>query len=181
MIALVTGGIGCGKTTVCQRTIDLLRARRVTPCGILSTPRLNASGVKIGIDALDVATGEQRRLADYVSGGGETIGDYTFDKEALNWAVARLQIAVAVLRRAEDPGVLVVDEIGPLELARQDGFAAVLGPLADLICVPRGLVVVRREYRDVLEQLISRPDVCHFWVDVPSRERLPSEIAEALS
>ena len=180
MIALVTGDIGCGKTTVCQRAIDLLMVQGAVPRGILSLPRLDTSGIKTGIDALDVATGERRHLANCMSGGGETIGDYTFDAETLNWAIARLQTAVAAPRSAGGTGVLVVDEIGPLELVRQDGFVTVLGPLADLNCVPRGLVVVRRKFLDVLERVIDRADVQGFWVDEASRERLPGKIADVL-
>jgi nucleoside-triphosphatase THEP1 len=175
MLALVTGEIGCGKTTACRRALDLLRARGVAPSGILSPPRLDATGDKIGIDVLDVATGEQRRLAGIVSSGGKTIGKYSFHEDALAWAIARLQAAVAA-----GPDLLVVDEIGPLELVRRGGFVATLRPLADPNCVPQGVVVVRREYVDVLDRLLGRADVCRFWVDEARRDGLPARMAMAL-
>jgi nucleoside-triphosphatase THEP1 len=177
MIALVTGEIGCGKTTVCERAIDLLRARGLAPSGVLSLPRLDENGVKTGIDALDVVTGEQRRLANLVPGGGETIGDYTFDRASLDWVIGRLLAAIAGLTRAGECDVVVVDEIGPLELERQGGFAVVLGPLADPNLVPHGLVVVRCEFVDLLELRLGRSDARRFWVDIARRERLPGEIA----
>jgi nucleoside-triphosphatase THEP1 len=177
MMVLVTGAVGCGKTTVCLRVLELLRARGVRPRGILSPPRLDAAGAKIGIDALDVATGERRRLADYVTSGGETVGNYTFDEGTLAWAVARLQAAVAVPWRAGDPDLLVVDEIGPLELVCQGGFVAILGPLADPTRVSHALVVVRHEYVGTLERSLGRSDVCRFWVDEAGRDDLPAEIA----
>lgn len=178
---MVTGENGCGKTTACQRAIDLLRARGVTVSGILSLPRLDASGARTGIDALDMATGERRCLAKRVSGGGKTVGDYTFNRPSLDWAVGRLMAAVACLRRAGPANVLVVDEVGPLELVQGGGFVAVLDPLADPSLVPRGLVVVRREYLEVFERRISRPDVRRFWVDEACREYVPGEIAAAYS
>jgi nucleoside-triphosphatase len=174
MMALVTGEVGCGKTTVCRRALDLLRIKGVASMGILSPPRLSATGVKIGIDVLDVATGERRCLADLVYSGGETVGNYTFDAQALDWALARLQAAVAAA-----PDLLVVDEIGPLELVRQGGFVTLLGPLADPNRVPRALVVVRQGYVDALEQLLGRTDTHRFRVSQAQRERLPARIASA--
>jgi nucleoside-triphosphatase THEP1 len=148
--------------------------------GVLSPARLNAGGVKIGIDAVDVATGERRELADYVAGGGETIGPYTFRQEALAWAIARLEEAVAGGQRGGDAGLLVVDEVGPLELVHQGGFAAILEPLADPERVPHALVVVRQQYVDVLERLLGRSDTRRFWVDEAQRDALPAQIALAL-
>jgi nucleoside-triphosphatase THEP1 len=179
MIILVTGEIGCGKTTACQRAIDLLRAQGVAVSGILCPPRLDNRGVKVGIDALDVATGEEKRLADWVPGGGDTIGPFTFDQASYSWAIARLQSAIAALDHAEGVNVLVVDEIGPLELVRQSGFVAALGSLADPRRVPCGLVVVRKAYLEILERRISRPDLRRVWVDAVRREQAPSEIAAA--
>jgi nucleoside-triphosphatase THEP1 len=181
MIALVTGEIGCGKTTACRRAIDLLRERGVPVSGILSPARFDINSNKIGIDALDVATGERRPLADVVPGGRTTIGRYTFDAQTMDWAIGRLQEAITVPRRAGDRCVLVLDEIGPLELRRQGGFAALLDPLADPDLVPRGLVIVRREYVEILERRISRADVRRFPMDEVCRERVPVELAKVLS
>jgi nucleoside-triphosphatase THEP1 len=179
VIALVTGEIGCGKTTVCQRVVGLLHERGVSASGILAPARLGASGVKIGIDVVDIASEERRCLATRVAGGGETIGDYTFDQAALNWAIDRLLEAIATLRANGDTHVLLVDEIGPLELVRQGGFVAALGPLAERHKVPRAVVVVRREYVDALTRRLDRRDAHCFRVDETSRERLPTTIAEA--
>jgi len=130
MIALVTGEIGCGKTTACGRAIELLRAQGVTARGILAPARLDDGGSKIGIDAVDVATGERRPLANHVPDGGETIGAYTFDRVSLRWAIDCLW-AAASPGPARTSHVLVVDEIGPLELTRQSGFVEILGPLGN--------------------------------------------------
>jgi nucleoside-triphosphatase THEP1 len=180
MIGLVTGEIGVGKTTVCRRALGLLRGQGVAARGVLSPARLDASGAKIGIDAVDVATCERRELADYVPEGGETIGSYTFRQETLVWAIAQLKAAVAAPRPGGDAGLLVVDEIGPLELVHQGGFAAILEPLADPKRVPHALIVVRRQYVDVLECLLGRSDGCRFGVDEARRDALPAQIVLAL-
>jgi nucleoside-triphosphatase THEP1 len=99
----------------------------------------------------------------------------------MKWAIGRLQAGIADSGHTDQTDVLVVDEIGPLELERGSGFVAVLEPLADPDRVPRGLVVVRRQYVEALERLIDRPDVRRFWVDIARREGLPAEIATALA
>jgi nucleoside-triphosphatase len=175
MMALVTGRIGCGKTTACRFTLDLLRQEEMKTGGILSPARLDARGAKTGIDVVNVATGERRRLADYVDGGEGTIGSYTFDERALSWAGACIQTAVS-----DGCDVLVVDEIGPLELVHHDGLVAALDILADPIMVPHALVIVRQAYLESLQLRLNRLDLRCFWVDENHRQGLPQEIAAAL-
>lgn len=176
MLALVTGSIGAGKTTVCQRTLDLLRVQGLAPAGILTPARLDASGAKIGIDVQDVASGAQRRFATRVASGGATVGAYTFDPEGLAWALDRLYEA-AIAR----PDLLVIDEIGPLELEHKRGFAAMLEPLADPARVPLGLIVVRAQYVKELARRLARNDMQRFWVDAERRNGVPAALARALS
>jgi nucleoside-triphosphatase THEP1 len=136
---------------------------------------LDTRGAKTGIDVIDVATGERRHLADYVCGGGGTIGNYSFNPRVLSWASARIHTAVAA-----GCDLIVIDEIGPLELVHQDGLVAALDLLADLRAVPHALVIVRHAYLDRLKQRLSRPDLSCFWVDEGRPEGLAYEIAAAL-
>ena len=152
-----------------------MRAQGVTPSGILPPPRLDRRGRKVGIDVLDLSTGQTRPLATYDAGGGETVGCYTFDPAALRWAIARLKAAVDA-----GPALLVVDEIGPLELIHGGGFVNVLDPLADPQRVPHGLVIVREACVATLEARLDRPDARRFWIDRANRDAMPAQIAEAL-
>jgi nucleoside-triphosphatase THEP1 len=174
MIALVTGDIGSGKTTACQKALALLAARGITCRGLLAPARYDPGGEKNGIDLLDVATGERRRLADTVPGGGATIGRYTFDPDALQWGLERLEDALR-----PSPGLLVVDEIGPLEILHGGGFALVLDPLADPARVAHALVIVRRQYLGDLQAIVHRTDQRTFQVTPSSRNGMPARIAEA--
>jgi len=175
MLALVTGEIGCGKTTACRRALAQLRARGVAPSGILTPPRLDGHGHKVGIDIVDLSTDQTRLLANYDAGGGETVGRYTFDQAALRWAIARLKAAVDA-----GPALLVVDEIGPLELTHGGGFVDMLDPLADPQRVPHGLVIVRAACVATLEARLDRPDARQFWIDRANRDAMPDQIAGAL-
>ena len=176
MIGLITGQVGSGKTTVCLKAWEMIRARGLAAGGILSPARHNASGAKIGIDVLDVATGRKKALADYEIGGGRTIGPYTFDPDILAWANARLRAAIQAA-----PDLLFVDEIGPLELAHGKGFAPILPLLADRRRVRHAVIVVRQACVADLEGRLARPDVRRFWVNPHRRDHLPVEIAETWS
>lgn len=61
-ITLVTGAIGCGKTTYCRTQIDAARSAGLEVAGVLSPARFE-QGIKVGIDALDLRSGELRPLA----------------------------------------------------------------------------------------------------------------------
>jgi nucleoside-triphosphatase THEP1 len=126
---LLTGGRGVGKTTVCQAVAELTRRQGYRPGGVI-TPALYACpeqgrrdshGVKVGFEAVDVGSGERWPLARTDQElGGPQVGPYHFEPEGL----AR---ALEVLKKAATQcDLLMVDEIGPLELERGEGFAPVL-------------------------------------------------------
>ena len=62
-LAIVSGPRGSGKTMLCLRLIELARQRGLGCAGIISLARFR-EGHKVGIDALDVRSGERRLLAE---------------------------------------------------------------------------------------------------------------------
>jgi nucleoside-triphosphatase THEP1 len=206
---LLTGRRGVGKTTICQAVAELARRRGYRPDGVI-TPALyacpagwelgigNGELTKVGFEAMDVGSGERWPLAHtdpsttlrqgsgQGSGhrqelGGPRVGPYGFDPAAL----AR---ALRVLERAISAGcdLLMVDEIGPLELEQGKGFA----PILDLLPVEgptHTLIVVRPALLDPLllrlRDAVGRP--CRtgftvFSVTEENRDELPLQIVEAL-
>lgn len=122
-IVVLSGESGCGKTTFCTRVAALARARGLLVAGVLTPPRL-ADGRKIGLDVEDIRTGQRRPLAEPCaqprrSSVGSTDGPATeswhFHADGLAWGAM-------VLRRATPCDLLVVDELGPLELVRGQGW-----------------------------------------------------------
>ena len=108
------------------------RSRRVE-----GRSRRDSRGAKVGFEAVDVGSGERWPLARTDQElGGPRVGPYSFDS-------AGLARALRVLRRAATAGtgatnrrnsavpcdLLMVDEIGPLELEQGEGFA----PILDLV------------------------------------------------
>jgi len=182
LVALVSGAIGAGKTTVCQKVVEAARARGFA-CGGLLTPPLIEDGRKVGIVGVDLGSGERRVLArtDHDL-GGPCVGCYHFTADAFAWANA-------VIASAVEAGcdLLVVDEIGPLELVQGGGLAPTLDVLG---AAPRALIVVRISLVDALRRRLESvkraslpavpPEVRVFVTTASSRDRLPGEVASWL-
>jgi nucleoside-triphosphatase len=115
---IVTGGRGAGKTTFCRHMAELARQAGWDVAGVLSPPRME-NGVKTGIFALDLRHGEQRLLASPYSEeiAGAPMCRWVFSEQTLLWANAALAGAIPC-------DLLIVDEIGPLELEREAGLLA---------------------------------------------------------
>lgn len=170
MIGLLTGAIGAGKTTAAWRAAGLARQEGYRPAGLLAPALLDASGVKVGIRGLDVQTGERRVLARLGADlGGPRVGPYSFDAAALAWAVATIEAGVG------SSDVLIVDEIGRLELEAGAGLAPILPRLA---AVPsqRWLVLVRESLLPVLQERLAPATPAVFNLTPANRDALPSEI-----
>jgi nucleoside-triphosphatase THEP1 len=214
-VVLLTGKRGVGKTTVCQAVAELARRQGYRPGGVI-TPALYAcpeqgpraypeqgrracQGIKVGFGAVDVGSGERWPLAHtdpstilrQGSGHGREpgcprVGPYSFDPDGL----AR---ALEVLIRAATTGcdLLMVDEIGPLELEQGEGFAPILGllpvegPTHTLIVVrPALLDQLLRHWRETSPVLSTVEGFAAplkvFSVTEENRDELPRRIVEEL-
>jgi nucleoside-triphosphatase THEP1 len=138
---ILRGPTGSGKTTLAGQIVALLRERGQTVAGILA-PGLLQEGRRAGFDLVNLATGEKTALAretPHVEGPHARWSRFAFAEEGL-----------ALGRRALGPDaagadVVVVDEVGPFELAG-GGWAGSLDGLArdvrgSLLLVVRGAVV----------------------------------------
>jgi nucleoside-triphosphatase THEP1 len=124
---LVTGPSGAGKTRWCRAVIDAAEAQQWAIAGLLS-PAVLDGGKKVGIDLLDVRGGERRPLATRLAqrdGDGEmgiVTGRWSFNATTIAWGNQ-------VLRAITARDLLIVDELGPLELRQQQGFQVALSLL----------------------------------------------------
>jgi nucleoside-triphosphatase len=159
-ILIITGTRGAGKTTLCQRWVDMARASGWQVAGVLSPACLEA-GLKTGIDIVDLRSGERRHLADLAPDPaaatwvGMPSGDvpsqdgisqstasirtrkWIFDTAALSWGSRILAAAIPC-------DLLVVDELGPIEFERHEGWVEGLSAV-DSKKYHLALVVVRPE------------------------------------
>ncbi len=123
---IVSGRRGAGKTTFCQGVVENWCAAGGDAAGILS-PAVFSGTQKIGIDAVDLRSGERRRLADLRTAEDDPCDPlftrrWRFDPAVTAWGGQ-------VLAQAAPCGLLVVDELGPLEFERGQGWLSGLAAL----------------------------------------------------
>ena len=166
MVIIVTGAIGVGKTTVCQKLIEILRDLGYTCAGILTYKAADKS-----IIVEDIQSGKKETLAstDDVYNGPRT-AKYSFNP-------AGIDFGTQAIHKGTCATILLVDEIGHLEL-RGEGFAEV----PELIKAGKAkdcILVIRKELLPAfLPQLPTTPLI--FETTINSRNHLPQEISSVL-
>lgn len=128
---IITGEVGIGKTTVCEKIVAVAK-RLGCSCGGFLTPKSNQ-----GIVIIDIQTGESKPLASLTDiYKGPCIGRYFFNPEGINFGIKAIDAGVS-------SDILCVDEIGYLEL-KGEGFAKVLG-IVTTGRVKNSILVIRKE------------------------------------
>jgi nucleoside-triphosphatase THEP1 len=186
--AILTGEVHVGKTTVCRAVVHLARQRGHCVRGILTPPIVDDQGRRLGVSVVDLTSGEQRMLARCrsavpglapgVNWSGPRLGDYYFDIGALQWGQEVIVQAIAA-----NCDLLVVDEIGRLELEQSAGFSDALDLLAARTAQPiagHRLLVVRRPLLPKFRRRLPDFESVMFEVTMNNRNALASEIIERL-
>ncbi|MBN1339671.1 MAG: hypothetical protein JXA03_10130 [Bacteroidales bacterium] len=112
MIYILTGDIGSGKTTTASGVYELLKNQGCRPGGIIS-PGFMKNGVKSEYHVRDLMTGTECLLCsgkenpDWIQ-----LHSFWFDPASIDFGNQALLRAAAVCDTA-----LIIDEIGPLEMA----------------------------------------------------------------
>jgi nucleoside-triphosphatase THEP1 len=167
MNAVITGAIGSGKTTVCRKLVSIARERGRTCGGVLTT---RAAGGYLFVQ--DLLTGARAVLAGRLGAyTGPSTEKFSFNPEGIRFGLGAIARGMAA-------DLVVVDELGPLELDGQ-GFAPAVARIAsreygDLICV------VRRELVWAFLPLLGE-NALVFVVTQDNRNALPGMAAERLS
>jgi nucleoside-triphosphatase THEP1 len=132
-LIILYGAPMTGKTSYLTRVIARWQENGYAVSGVLS-PAIFAAGEKTAIQVRDLRSGETRFLAKRRSTRDLTAPapGYVFDEENLQWADRALANAVPTQ-------ILVLDELGPLEIRHkqgwQSGIRAVLSYQYDLAVV----------------------------------------------
>ena len=115
-LTLITGDHGTGKTRWCEHKVSQARAAELGLSGLISPPVFE-DGRKVGIELLDLSTGERRRLAGLRGSAslGLMTADWLFDPETIAWGNRRLS-------ECGPCDVFILDELGPLEFHRHTGL-----------------------------------------------------------
>ena len=117
-IIIITGQKNAGKTRLCLRLVEILHQQNRQVSGLIS-PSLYQAGKKIGILVQDIASGNQKQLAIYDPGWDPQVPSrlWRFDTQVVEWGNQRLKSAVNI-------DVLMIDELGYLELEENRGWTA---------------------------------------------------------
>ncbi|MFN3307636.1 MAG: nucleoside-triphosphatase [Anaerolineales bacterium] len=143
---LVVGDSGSGKTTFCQGVVAAARQMGVKVRGLLCPARFEG-GQKVGIDALDLSSGERRPLGwhfaleeqPWFSSPPLKVGEWLLDPAVLEWGNR-------IFKQAIPCHLLLVDELGPLEFIEGKGWQAAFEAL-DSGKFHLALVTVRESLR----------------------------------
>jgi nucleoside-triphosphatase len=138
--------------------------------GILC-PAIEHQGQRVGSNALDLLTGQAVPFA-WLSGhgsfkAGEKIGDYRISSDGILFASGAIERAVE-----SSCNLVVIDEVGPLELSGKGLMPAVESALASAANL---LMVVRSSLREALQKRFPE----HEFVVVADLTRPTSEVNES--
>jgi nucleoside-triphosphatase len=166
---LLEGRPGIGKTTVTRRLLQLLQEAGVPVAGF-TTGELRTGGHREGF-VVEAVSGAREVLAHVDLPGPPRVGRYGVDLAALE------RVGLSALGDAGSGGVVVVDELGKMELASAAFRAAVVELLGREVAVVATVQRARHRFTDALRR---RPDIRVIRVTEATRDALPQQLMEYL-
>jgi nucleoside-triphosphatase len=169
-VLVLTGSSGVGKSTVLARTVSALRGRAVSVGG-MSSREVREGNSRLGFEIVDVANAKVGWLAHMNQQGGPQVGKYHVNLGDLE------SIGVQAINTAvERSDVVVIDEIGPMELFSQKFKEAAQKALES------GKLVIAVVHQKVQDKLVaeakSQADAEVFSVTTQNRETLHETVVE---
>jgi len=117
-VIIITGSVGCGKTSLVEKAAHLLKTEGVSVAGLIA-PRLGEAEEQRGYIVHDLRTGKERVLARTTPFNTPLRqGSFYFDEESFYWAEE-------LVSRSLNSQVLILDEVGRLEL-RGNGYCRLM-------------------------------------------------------
>lgn len=163
-IILLTGNPGVGKTTVLLKVVEDLKARGCKVGGMVSC-EVRSCGTRVGFEVLDLSNGRRGWLAHVNQKSGPQVGRYRVNLADLDSVGAE-----AIVSAVENSDIVVIDEIGPMELFSESFRKAVRKAVESRKPV---LAVVHWKARDTLiDEVKRREDAETHVVTSENRESL---------
>lgn len=165
---LLTGRPGCGKTTVVQR---ILAGLPFATGGFYTQELRAADSTRLGFEIVTL-DGQRAVLAHVDFPGPPHVGRYGVDLAALD------SLAVATVENAiNQEKIIVIDEIGPMEIASTPFREVVLAALDSPLPLLATIVQRSTPFTDALKR---RRDVTLIEVALTNRDALPERILNRL-
>ena len=142
-IIIVTGSVGCGKTSLVEEAARILKSEGVSVAGVI-TPVLYEAEQRKGYIIRDLCTGEERILAR-TTPFNTTLRQcsFYFVEESFHWAEQ-------LFNKSLDSQVFILDEVGRLELKRKGYYR-----LAESILLRYEGCFIITARRNILAELIA--------------------------
>ncbi len=162
----VTGSPGIGKSTVVAKAAEKLADQPGFKIGGIQAAEIRKEGHREGFSIRDFATGKTGVLGS-VKGSGPRVGKYHVNLEDLE------KIGANAIRSALDCDLIVIDEVGPMELKSEAFVSAVE------VVLESGKPVLAVLHRSSSHQLAQRmrKEFEVLMVDERNRNELPEKIA----
>ena len=164
---LLTGRPGCGKTTLIKRVVNKL----ALPDGGFYTEEMREGGTRVGFKLVTL-DGEEVVFAHVDFKTRERVGRYGLDLSALE------AVGVKAIREAVRTQLVVIDEIGPMEIRSAIFRDAVSEALDSNVPILATIVDRSLPFTDAIKK---RADVTVIEVRPDNREQLVSELSEQLT
>ena len=171
---LITGERGAGKTSVCERAVEVLKKRGLRCGGVLTRKLVDTSGSIEGLQVIDLLTEPlEERLLARTDGktDGPWMGPYRFACEGLRFG------REAIERAAAD--VVFADELGYLEL-RGQGFSNLFARILSSYSPPM-VVVVRTALLEEVMKRIQEVGPAVLEVNPSNRDRLHEKVVQCVA
>jgi nucleoside-triphosphatase THEP1 len=148
-ICILTGEENIGKSTNCRYITEYANLKKIAVSGIRSELEI-INNQKKAINSFDIKTGEMMKLAFYSPGWDQEKPErkWKFNQNAFNWGNN-------VLRRSVPTNLLIIDEIGYLELEKGEGWNECFNVL-ESNQYQLALIVIRPELLPLASQRFER-------------------------
>ena len=168
----MTGEPGCGKTTAVKKICGMLLTRSRKFGGVVSG-EIRERGTRVGFSLEDLATHETGTLAHVNRNDGPRVGKYHVNLADIQ------RIGVTAIKRAVvEADVIIVDELGPMELHSMPFILAVEMALA----APKPFVgtIHKRASHPLVAAIKSNQTYQILEITSENRDELPNTIVETI-
>lgn len=165
----LTGPPGCGKTTAALKIKNILESSNVKIDGMY-TEEIRVSGRRVGFRVTRIATGESGVMAHIDFRTSYRVGKYFVDLEVLD------NVGVAgIMNGLNSAGVVIVDEVGPMELYSSNFINAVRKIMSHSI--PAVLTVHYKASHPIVYEVKKAAGSNLITLSEVNRDRVPNDIS----
>lgn len=168
----LTGRPGVGKTTIVKESVDIIKEKGFIVGGMTSS-EIRVRGIRVGFEITDILTGRKGILAHIEQKEGPQVSKYRVKlSDLVNVGVSAIKGAI------EKADLVVIDEVGPMELYSSEFKEAVIEAIGSRKLV---LGTIHYKARDpLIDRIKSDPSILVIEATLENRARLAKEIADRL-